>query len=256
MFNGTTQWLNLGTNLPLLNGAVGATIMIWCHPQVPPPTTGVSLFSLSIGPPSVTPTGTSRLALELSTVISGAIRAVVRNADSDGGSVLDTGAGVTNSGDRNHLAIAYNAVLRTIFCYVNGVQVSTGIATAATGTAFSATNCANGAIAAGDDGSSFFFNGQLEDARVYNRFLGPNEILTIYSSLGRDSAINGLIARYPMKELGDLVPVVAAANTAGETVGSLGGALPVGAPTYAPRATSTRSRPTATANRSRLLTFI
>jgi hypothetical protein len=43
----------------------------------------------------------------------------------------------------------------------------------------------------------YFFDGQLADARVYNRVLSQNEISTIFYSRGGDKIVTGLVLRVP-----------------------------------------------------------
>ena len=44
---------------------------------------------------------------------------------------------------------------------------------------------------------NYFFDGQLADARVYNRVLSQSEISTIFYSRGGDKIVNGLVLRVP-----------------------------------------------------------
>lgn len=44
----------------------------------------------------------------------------------------------------------------------------------------------------------YFTDGSLADARVYNRQLSQNEIITIYTAKGQDAIVNGLLGRWTM----------------------------------------------------------
>jgi hypothetical protein len=207
-FNGSDSRLNLGLNLPYLNGMTAASMMAWVRPDV---TSGQhSIMAISIGPPPGT-TGTSRFSMRIN---SGTMQATVRNQDADGASTIN-GVAVLTPGAWTHVATVYDAVTRRAVIYLNGEVDRIDIAGGATGTAFEATNPKNGAFGSEDDASATdLFNGLIEDVRLYSRLLSQDEIQTIIAAKGADGITTGLQFRFPLNELGTGEVVVNAANLA------------------------------------------
>ena len=228
--NGTTQAINLGTNLSILNGAAAASVMSWIRPRIPQATRGI--VSIAISPPP-TPSSISRVALEIGGV-SMSILAIVRNADIDPGSSLSSAA-VLTAGEWQHIGFSYDCVTKGMFIYRNGVLVASGTATNATGTAFAATNSKNGALGSGDTAADLFFAGDIEDTRIYPFLFGPSLWETLFATRGKDAIsirnANQTISsnRWQMDELGDDQTVVMVPDI---MPGVRINGTPVGAPTY------------------------
>jgi hypothetical protein len=99
-------------------------------------------------------------------------------------------------GVRLHLAFT-GTIAGSVKSYLNGVLDVTDSSLG--GTPSSPATLGVG----GRSGSSDVANGDLEDVRVYNRELSANEILTIYTSNGRDNIYDGLINRWAVSSKGD-----------------------------------------------------
>lgn len=105
--------------------------------------------------------------------------------------------GTITLGRWSHFAYTWDGVTKRLF--QDGVQIATG---ALSGVLSATTR--EFLLAANNNGAglapSEFFDGRLEDLRVYNRGLGQAEIETIVAGKGKDGIYAGLLARYPMNE--------------------------------------------------------
>lgn len=92
--------------------------------------------------------------------------------------------------------------------YIDGVSQTITTVTAASGTRTSdaAANLFMGNWASGVGRE---LDGLLEDARIYNRALSANEILTIFSARGRDSIVDSLVLRALCGDKGEGVAAAA-----------------------------------------------
>ena len=97
-------------------------------------------------------------------------------------------------GTLHHLVGTYDGT--TMRVYLDGVEDGT---TAKTGNITSTTAPVRIGVGSGAT-SEQPMDGSLEDARIYDRVLSPEEILTIFNSRGRDGIALGRVARYPMNE--------------------------------------------------------
>jgi hypothetical protein len=108
--------------------------------------------------------------------------------------------GVAAAGTLVHLAAVatYNAALFRIF--VDGVLVGTATPAAWTG-ATSATDSAARVIGSRPNASAGgFFDGAIDDARVYGRALSTDELLHIVAAKGRDGIIRSLEHRWTLDD--------------------------------------------------------
>ena len=94
-----------------------------------------------------------------------------------------------------HIAVVQNVTGGTRLFYIDGVLVNT------IGSA-SFSGAQNGLMRIGNayGGSSQAWNGALDDLRVYDRILSPNEIETIRTLRGQDYILDGLAHWWPMNE--------------------------------------------------------
>jgi len=217
-FDGVDDAINLGLDLPYLNAAVGGTIMCWFTLDV---NAALTLFDIAIGPPPGT-SGVTRMGLSSS--VGPGMDMTVRNADGDPASNLN-GAGTFTTGLWHHVAGTYDCVSKDMIIYIDGVLYQSGTAANATGSAFAATNSKDAALGGEATASAPFWDGKIEDARIYGRVLSAAEVETIYAARGADGIVFGLQARFPLSELAPGVVVVNCLDLAGVRNG-----LPVGAP--------------------------
>lgn len=80
--------------------------------------------------------------------------------------------------------------------------------------------------------SSLGMDGELDDLRIYDRALSPNEITTMHTLRGRDNIIHGLVSRWTMRERESGFSASAAGSI--KDIGpSNNNGDPAGTPTYA-----------------------
>lgn len=112
---------------------------------------------------------------------------------------VDTAVGGSvPAGVWSHVAGTYDGT--TMRAYVNGVQVGTFARSATSIPLLTGTSAL--AVGADYNGSTAaeFFDGQMEEVRLYNRALTANELLTQYTTRGADSATFGLLLNLGMYE--------------------------------------------------------
>lgn len=176
--------------LTSLNGVDGWTLMGWIRPG----STGTHvLIDVSGG------TGTNtRAAIQIQG--TGQLAVQARSNDGDALQSLVSAVGTFVAGELFHFAGVCNYPSKTLQIFKNGVQVATGPA-AGFGAAAAANTTSNACNIGADAGStSGFFDGVIEDPRIYNRVLGVGEISTIYACLGMDKLIQGMTNRYLFNE--------------------------------------------------------
>lgn len=101
-----------------------------------------------------------------------------------------------------HIAVVFAGTTSAPLFYVNGALVTTTTRSTPVGTK---SSDAAGVLRIGQihNASTRTFDGQITGARMYNRLLTANEILTIYTTRGNDGIISGVAGRWAMKELSD-----------------------------------------------------
>jgi hypothetical protein len=228
--DGSAQWVNLGTDLPLLRNVSGMTLMAWVNPVVV--VAQHIVLAVAIGPPPGT-SGSSRASIEFNGT---PIVIFIRNADGD--VVFSASAGTMVANQWQHVGFTHNCDSKAGVIYRNGVSVGTFTSTGLTGTATSDTNSKNAAIGAQDDGAGSAFDGAIEDARVYGRVLSEAEFLTIFTSKGKDGIVAGLQGRWPMQELGEGITATRIADLSNNGISG----TPTAGPVYQAGITSPRGR--------------
>ena len=108
----------------------------------------------------------------------------LRFAD-DPGNYLDTVKNTWNAGQWYHLAGVYNGSIATSKIFVNGVSVA--VTRGGTWNPLS-----GGSSTIGSMGSSNYFNGLIDEVRVYNRALSDSEVNNQYKGIYNDSGLVGL----------------------------------------------------------------
>lgn len=193
-FDGMNDTIALGA-VGLLRNIPAWTLMAWIRPDVIKTST---FLSVGIGPPPGS-TSVSRASIEILSA-SGDFITAARRLDADAATTFTSATGEAVAGTLYHVAATCTytnpIVLRL---YKNGVLLGTTSAAAAAGNS-SDTNTKNAAIGSEDNGASNFFDGRIEDARIYTRALSADEIATVFAAQGTDSIVDGLQARYPLYE--------------------------------------------------------
>jgi len=194
-FNASSNAVNLGLDISQTasRGAMSMSAWIFIKSQ----TVIRQVMSVSIGPPP----GTSNLSrMDFQVVTNGALEVSGRSTDADALHVFTGTAGQIALGTWYHVVgtINYTTAFHSIF--INGVLANSGAPTggayAATTTAATNSKCA--AIGSEDDISSKFWDGFMEDVRLYSRLLSDAEVMTMYATAGKDQILDGLLFRYPL----------------------------------------------------------
>ena len=99
-----------------------------------------------------------------------------------------------------HIAATFDFINRIIRLYTNGVLVDTSaVITLWTSGNSSNTDSLRGSIGS-ELGNAEYFNGLIDDCRLYNYLLSLNEIKNIYGCRGSDMIFNGLEQRFMLNE--------------------------------------------------------
>jgi len=190
----STQRVNIGTNIPVLQSCNGASISVFAYITGFQAAGGCTLLAYSINGAPIT---ISRISL----IINGTSRNIVTD-----GCAPDSGAAVfINTGYPVPLNQWIHIVTIDDFLndrqrvYVDGVEVYNAAA-AFTGPATSATVVGNASMPGEDSAVPPSVFGNFHDARLYNRALSAAEVQTIYNSLGTDDIVFGLQARWELSE--------------------------------------------------------
>jgi hypothetical protein len=185
----------LGTDINVLKNVAGCTLMAWVNPTTI--TAGAAIISVAVGPPPGT-SASSRANMEMNA--SGGLFCGFRASDTESVKSI-TVASQFSAGVWGHYAVTcnYGGTSGNLIGYKNGVQVGTASATFAQSTTAN-TNSKNAAMGSGDDGTAPFWDGIIEDARVYDHVLTPAEIRAIFEIRGPDMLRQGLQLQYFMRE--------------------------------------------------------
>lgn len=109
--------------------------------------------------------------------------------------------GLVSVGIWTHVGVAYNCSNQFGMFYINGLLDSQAfLVPGTTGPNFENSNSSENSVGTGLGGLQNFL-GTLEDVRLYNRVVQSSEFATVYAQRGKDMIVQGLIARYPLKEL-------------------------------------------------------
>ena len=181
-FDGVDQYVEIGDVAPLNITGSAITLAIWVKNMVNGEHKVIAKWSDS-----------PALFSYLLSITSADKAQMVVNTGANGVAI---GTTTIVTGTWFHLGGTYDGT--TVRIYVNGVQEGTA---GRTGNINSTT--APVRIGAGSGSpitSEEPMDGDLDDARIYDRALSADEILTIYNSRGRDGIALGRVARYLMNE--------------------------------------------------------
>jgi hypothetical protein len=150
-----------------------------------------------------------------------------RRLDADSGTGVNGGTNSAVTGTLYHVAGRARFSTGGIDLWVNGVQLNTAADGGWTGNS-SNTASTVATIGCATDISGFY-NGTIDDVRLYSRALTDDELAMLYWSQGRDSILNGLEQRWLLRE--------ASEGTSASGAGSIfdiGPTLATGTPTNTP----------------------
>lgn len=230
LLNGASD-IDIGMGRPWMQNVPGGTLMSWVTIGVLAGTqTVIGMFGN---------TGTTRAKFSVNG--TGNVSSRANALDADATSSFNSTGAITTTG-RFHIACVYFFSSKSGLIYINGVLDTAGIFANMTAGNTSNTVCAQSRIGANETGTTNSWTGEIEDCRVYNRVLGSDEIMTIYSGLGKDGILTGLQARWPMSDLGVGVAASNVIDVGGNNFdGVVGGSVSYQAGITVPR--SARCRP-------------
>lgn len=192
-FNGGTSLLTAGSDASIDNNFDGGgTIMAWIQPT----DWGESNFGRVLSKFS-SGLGWSWFLQETGVSVAGdeTIRFTYQFSTTDGNWVAPDNSIALNTW--MHVAFSYDADsdanAPTIYIDGESVTVST---TAPSGTR--QTDAAQDLRVGTRSSGSRTFDGEIADARMYDRILSAGEVQTIYTARGHDAIIRGLVLRYPL----------------------------------------------------------
>lgn len=181
-FNGTTNWLNIGSNLAILKNATQCTVSAWI--KMPAASTSIqNIFAVSSNNGGVA-NALSRASLALGNFDQ--ISVLGRAPDSNGGvTQTTTGSPIAVINTWHHVATVLNYTANTIDVYVDGTLVADDNAAVTwTASATDNTNSASSSIGAQDDGSAgAFLAGLIDEVRVSNTNRSAQWISAQYKSM-------------------------------------------------------------------------
>jgi hypothetical protein len=161
-FDGSNDYINLGTNRNFINGLGQVTLSAWVNPTALVGSSNV--FNLSINNGG-SPSGSTRAGIFLTN--TGQISAVARSPDAQATGRIETTTTTVPTGSWSHVAAVFNYATDTITIYVNGaLQASTSSGPALTAPTTDNTNTDSASIGSEDDGSGGFFTGRIDEVRA------------------------------------------------------------------------------------------
>jgi hypothetical protein len=226
----SSRWINIGDAVASLKNVAAATGCVWAKPTSLVSSGSRGLIGFSTG----TSNTIARFTIEQ---ISGDWQGVARRLDADGASIA--AGGTPAVGTLVHVVVVANYAGGHIKLYLDGQIITTtnvGSWTANT----SNTNSNKASLGAEEDGGSSYFDGTIDDARVYTRALSAQEIENMFYSRGSDTIVYGLLHRWKMNES---YPGATASGTS--TVKDTAGTInitPTNSPVYAEGLCRTRHR--------------
>ena len=227
--------INLGV-VTVTKNRTALTGMAWVRFRSIASATTTKVCGYSIG----TNAANSRFTMQWASGTPGRLQAAGRAADADNlrGILSPT---TLIAGPWFHLVgiVDYENTLGAI--YINGALDTSGPLDGTFTTAVTAnTNSLGAAIGSREGGNGTQgMNGDIEDFRLYDGVLGPNEIQTIYAAQGKDGYYAHLLHRYQLDDLGLGEALVGAACLA-DTERIVG--VPIGTPTFTAGISTPRGR--------------
>ena len=161
-FNGTSNSVNYGiVTTTASSSTLPFTVSAWFN------TTSTQIGCIVEKYQGISITGIFGWAIEVNTPTVGNLNFYLNNSQLADASVVYTGTPI-NDGNWHHLTAVYSAT--TGFLYIDGVLVATA---ATPGGSPNSRNLNSGNISIQNDQ---FFNGQIDEVRIWNRALTPTEV--------------------------------------------------------------------------------
>ena len=229
LFNGTNNYINCGSPSLLDNiFENGATIMAWIYPIG----WGGGGLGRIISKTSGSPTFGNGWSFHLSETdgsFGNAESFIFSHTTNSSFGSWTAPDNTLSLNSWHHVAASFNkdSNNNTPLLYRNGVALSVEEKNSPKGP-FS-DDSSNSMLLGGTVDGSRTFNGIQEDLRIYNRILTVSEIQLIYHSIGVDSILQDLVARWPFVGLG---PGTAATSSISDLSGNSLHGTPVNSPFF------------------------
>jgi uncharacterized repeat protein (TIGR01451 family) len=160
-FDGANQWIDLGTDLAVINHVTATTLSAWVMPHSTRQDGDIIAVSRYN---NGNPTGNSRASL-VQTGANLQVYARSTNDESDWNHIPTTSAPLSEV-DWYHVVAVIDYQHDDVTIYVDGVQQPVQGPVAFVNEATPDTNSENGALGSNDDGLSSYFNGLIDEVRV------------------------------------------------------------------------------------------
>jgi uncharacterized repeat protein (TIGR01451 family) len=176
-FDGTDDYIDLGSDLAVLNGVGQATLSAWIRPDVLGSGTRRDIIAISVG-------GSAPIVDSRATIyqMRRNVGVVARAPDSQGMKAIDT---ISNplTMDWHYVAAVIDYAGNTIAIYVDGVSQSLSDSPSFGAPTTSDVNSAVAALGSEDDGTAYYFNGRIDEARVAATARSSDWVAAQYASM-------------------------------------------------------------------------
>lgn len=228
--NASSQYLAISSSLGAAQNVAGNTVSMWVRPSGVATAYAMVYWTISGA------NNAARLSLSIQTspVL---YRFTGRRAVAEGSQNINSTT-TPASGTLVHLCGVAGWTTQQLRLYVNGVQENS--VAPATWTANSENTASQVARIAsrGDSTAAGYFQGTLDDVRIYQRVLSAQEVMNLYMARGADSIVNGLYDRWKIIG-GTTGSVIGTVPSIGSNQGS---AVATNSPTFAESIAKTRTR--------------
>jgi uncharacterized repeat protein (TIGR01451 family) len=178
-FGGTNDYINLGSDLAVLNGVSQTTLSAWVRPNY---LTGRrDVIAVSVG--GSAPTNASRASLYRQGSNAGL---VARAPDSQDMNTVDTTSNLVTSLNWHYMVAVISYTGNAVTIYVDGVSQPLLGTPSFDAPTTSDTNSASSALGSEDDGSDYFFQGRIDEARVAATGRSADWVAAQYASMTDD----------------------------------------------------------------------
>ncbi len=180
-FDGINDFVNLGDNRSYVQNTSAATVALWIKPSsIIPSGAFRDVVSLSVGSASATTTSRIAVALKGDGTTAGDLFAGGRSTDTEGQKTLQSDSN-TAVGTWTHVVAVLNFSGNAIQIFRNGTLLATNAAAGFAQGATANTPSRSCALGAQDTGTSNFYQGSMDQVKIYNRALSASEIEALAS---------------------------------------------------------------------------
>ncbi|MFL7793507.1 MAG: DUF2341 domain-containing protein, partial [Anaerolineae bacterium] len=176
-FNGSSAYIDLGADLAVINGVSQTTLSAWIRPDILGSATRRDIIAISIG--SGSPTASSRASIYQ---MRRNVGIIARAPDSQGMNTIDTTSNILTA-DWYYVVAVIDYAGNTVAIYVNGVPQPLSDPPSFNDPTTSNANSIDAALGSEDNGSAFFFDGRIDEARVAATARSADWVAAQYASM-------------------------------------------------------------------------